>query len=162
MRNISIVMLILICLIAVRCSSQKDKNHIQIKGKIAANKESFSGIKYCYIKSLSKVNDKNFIDVLFVDYLTGNAAFEVAKKQGKEKDITDDYYISKTNDTLKTFQLSDSLYIELYYYDSTDVSITHIKNAGFEKLQKHLINNPLLKVSMAKGEIDSIIEQYIP
>lgn len=89
---------------------------------------------YCLITNFYSENDKQFIEVDYIQYLIGNKAIEEAKKRGdadidiingkKKYSIPNDIYIINDNSKLRKLELSQNVKIDLVNNDDFNVSDT--------------------------------------
>ena len=152
----------------VSCQNRVESKKLALRDQ----PEIVNEIRYCYATKIFQSNSQTMIEVDYVDYLTGKQAADAAIKNkdyyvDEDGDtltyILDDYYISNIDNKLRTFQLADTVEIEIFFFDeSTNNGIIEYKGNDISKLEKHLLNNPLLLITVKNNYVTKIKEQWIP
>jgi len=113
----------------------------------------------------------NYITIDYVNFLSGDAAIEKAKEDGKaEQDengkwfVSNDYYISNDNKAVRTFPLKSNCTIKVVDWDSNEditsksITFAELKSKGPEFDDGEL----LMDVDVVNGLIKSMVERYRP
>jgi hypothetical protein len=156
------------------CGTHTDQNdQTAIQGKETIKIDKLTETRHCYIKKIFSENDRTYIKVDYIEFLTGEKAIEIAKEDGQAEFnisefgdtiyyVLNDYYIINKNNKLRTFELSSDIVIELFYYTETNYEIQHLKNTDLKKLEEHIKNHPILVIEIIVGIVRSLKEQYTP
>ena len=128
--------------------------------------------RHCFVNGIIEKNDKKYIVVDYVDFLTGDKATEKAKLNGDaEFDISksgdtiyfvySDYYVSNINSKLRTIELRADIKIELLDF-SPSSNESGYKTVFIEEFIKKYKNHSLVILKMKNGICEEIKEQFTP
>jgi hypothetical protein len=122
-----------------------------------------------YVRTASTTGGKNYIDIDYVQFLTGQAAIDAAKADGKaEKDehgnwyVPNDYYIVNDNPKLRTFEVSPTASIKIVDLSSgvklKSITFVQLKTMGPTFADRKL----LMHCNVANGIVVALEEQFRP
>jgi len=124
-----------------------------------------------FVRKVYTKNAINYIDIDYVDFLTGQAAIDKAKEDGNAQQdengnfYIDDYYISNDSKKLRTFALESGCTIELVDLSGTGSEIP-MKSITFAKLKTMGPSfddaELLMHIDVKAGYVHSLKEQYRP
>ncbi len=125
-----------------------------------------------YVGKVYTKSGINYIDIDYVNFLTGTAAVEAAKEDGyAEQDelgnwyVPNDYYITNDNKTIRTFQVGLSASIKIVDLAGSGSGIP-MKSITFAKLKTmgptFADGVLLMHVDVVSGIVQSLEEQFRP
>jgi hypothetical protein len=128
-----------------------------------------------YIKKVYAKNGKNYLDIDYIQWLTGDVAEKAMREDGQcpktgECIVFDDYYIRNQNPLIRTFEIALDAKIVMQTYDSEktgivgnsqEISLDQFKNIFSSGAWSHLKDVPYI-VEISNQQIVKITEQYIP
>ncbi len=127
--------------------------------------------KYCYINKIKRLNNKTYIIVDYIRFLWNDEAIEAAKIDGyAEMEVNNgdttyfvynDYYIVNNNPKLRTFLVSDSVIIDLVYYDPNAELKSGFKLKDIINKEFGYSDTPFV-IDVKDGLVYRISEQYVP
>ncbi len=119
-----------------------------------------------YVRKAYTSNGKNYIDIDYVQFLTGQAAIDAAKADGiAEQDehgnwyVPNDYYIVNDSSQLRTFEVSSTAAIKLDD-GSAKKSITFAKLKSMGPTFDD--GEMLMHCKVVNGIVTSLIQQFVP
>lgn len=125
-------------------------------------------LNYSFITNVYSENNKNFVDVDYVQYFTGKEAIEKAKENDdadvrvvngeKIYSIPNDFYIVNENTKIRKFELLAD--VKIHFVDNQDLSETDSKSV-FNRL-KNDYNDRLYILKIVDKKITEINEVFIP
>lgn len=168
MKKVEIVIVILSVVLISSCTqSIKSKKSLTI----SKNKTDLSSVRteYAFVKNIEFVNDSILIDADFIQYLTGLAAINAAKKDGeadvfvnKNNDTTyavpNDYYIVNKNDKIRRLLLSKSISFDLIINPDRAHPIKNNSLQSFGLIYK---DSPFI-LTIESNEVTRIKELFLP
>ncbi|MFN3872902.1 MAG: hypothetical protein ACK4R9_07860 [Ignavibacterium sp.] len=131
-------------------------------------------IYYCFISRVVEKNPDYFLDVDFVEVLTGDSAVEAAKKSGQaEFEITEsgdtnwfvpnDYFILNTRIDSSFIQLDKDCLITIYVSDeTTNYRLTEKRVSSIKTFQNLVGKDKIFEINISEGKIKAIKEFWIP
>lgn len=138
----------------------------------STSKKNMGNIKKVYTK-----NGKNYLDIDYIQWLTGDEAEKAMREDGQcpkteECIVYDDYYIRNVNPQIRTFEVSPDVEITMQTLDSeTTGNVNQNKKISFSMLQTIFTpgsanhdkyqNTPFI-IELSNNKIVRILEQYIP
>lgn len=128
-----------------------------------------------YIKKVYAKSGKNYLNIDYIQWLTGSAAEKAMREDGQcsktgECIVFDDYYIRNQNPILRTFEISPEAKIVMQTYNaeqtgivgnSQEITLDQFKNIYSSNSQLGLRDVPYI-VEISNQQIVKITEQYIP
>ena len=160
--NLKLLYILFFSILAlVSCENEKINKEYEV--------DFSEGEYYCFIDTLIQENNKYHLIVDFVNYLTGEKAYNEAMKNGDYfingndtiADITDDYYIANNNPKLRKFQFFEQVKINTYYAEKGRKTV--ISKENFIDSIKSLNDiYGLFYIKYNEGKIISIDETFIP
>lgn len=141
-------------------------------GELPANSERQMG----YIKKVYPQNGKNYLDIDYIQWLTGDVAEKAMREDGEcpktgECIVLDDYYIRNQNSLIRTFEISPDVQIFMQTYgigeEGGDISwnqpitFNQLRRVFDTNSKPHLKSVPYI-VEIQNKKIVKITEQYIP
>jgi hypothetical protein len=128
-----------------------------------------------YIKNVYTKSGKNYLDIDYVQWLTGDAAEKAMREDGRcpktgECIVYDDYYIRNQNPLIRTLEIAPEVKIVMQTYDAErtgnvmnnqEISLDQFKGIFSSKEWSHLKDAPYI-VEISNQQIIKITEQYIP
>ena len=147
-----------------KSSNYSDTNNVTKPGKQQSNMA-----QYAYIVRILQKEDSTFLDADFIQYLTGEAAIEAAKKahqadtfqiDGKTHiDVANDYFILNERTKIRRFPISKDCVFDLIINpDRTPL----IKDNSLISLKKVYADSPFVLTITPKGVVVKIKEVFIP
>ena len=132
--------------------------------------DSITEKTYGYIKKVETSNTDLYITVDAVDYLTGEEATEAEwdekayfiDREDTITTITDGYYISNPNKDLTTYKIAKNAKIENIIDDSGAHKMEVIKELNVDQLNAYRTSYTLLFITVEKGIVRQIDEQFMP
>jgi hypothetical protein len=128
-----------------------------------------------YIKKVYAKNGMNYLDVDYIQWLTGSAAEQAMREDGEcqktgECIVYDDYYIRNVNPLIRTFEIAPEAKITMETYEAEKTGIVNnnqeITFAQFKGIfapgSQSLPKDVPYIVEIANKKIISITEQYVP
>lgn len=130
-----------------------------------------------YIKKVYTTSGKNYLNIDYIQWLTGDAAEKAMREDGQcpktgECIVYDDYYIRNQNPLVRTFEISLDAKIVMQTYDAEKTGIVmNNQEISFGQLKSIFSSgtdpNAQLKdvpyiVEISNQQIVKITEQYIP
>lgn len=130
-----------------------------------------------YLTKVYVKNGKNFLDIDYVQWLTGEEAQKAMREDGEcptkgECIVYDDYYIRNQNPLVRTFEVSPDVDIRMQTLDSeTTGQIDQNRKISFEKLESVFAPGSSYKeryrftpfiIEISNKKIVKITEQYVP
>lgn len=162
-------------LLLLACDSPRSQNQISDKPaeEVQLNVVDIDTVtenRYVYIKNHFVNNDGHFIEVDFVDYLTGREAAEAEWRDeayyvsGEDtiSNITDGYYISNVNPKLRTFRIYDDAQIENIIDDDGPHEMHENKTLDSAQFESYIRDETLVFLHIHEGVILSIDERFMP
>ena len=107
-----------------------------------------------FIKKIYKNNDKIYLDIDFVQWLTGDEAKNAAKEDGYIGCCPNNYYVRNQNPQIRTYEVSENVKISSPY-PRKEQSIANLIAVGE-------MNEFLCEISMEKNIVIKISEWYRP
>jgi hypothetical protein len=143
----------------ISCNSEKDKKAIEI-----TNED-----QYGFIKGIVEASDLNYLDVDYIQFLTGDSAVAAARRMGDldttitpdgviHEDVTNDYYILNENGKVRRIALGSTCKFDLLLNPDRLNKITENSFASFKRIYG---DSPFL-LTIRNGEIIGIKEVFIP
>lgn len=141
------------------CNSENDKKAPEI-----INED-----QYAFIKGITEKSDSTYLDLDFIQYLTGDSAVSAARQMGDldstinqdgsiQVGVTNDYYILNENDRVKRFVLAPNCKYELLI----DMDrLNGITENSLSSLKRVYGDSPFF-LTIRNGEITAIKEVFIP
>lgn len=127
-----------------------------------------------YIKKVYSRGGKNFLDIDYIQWLTGTVAEKAKREDGLcpskgECIVENDYYIRNQNPLIRTFEISPNVQITMRTYNmemTGQIQAQKISSAEFSQIfsssaWSHLKDAPYI-VEISNNQIIRITEQYIP
>ena len=130
-----------------------------------------------YILSVKKTNDRFYIEADYIKFLTGDEAFEAAKKNGEldtgynidgtilSVGVTNDYYILNENKMIRRLPISKEVIIETIFWGENNYYLTRITiDSLYRKYwtnPDNLIITPFTLI-LRNGKIVKIEQVYVP
>ena len=130
-----------------------------------------------YILSVKKTNDTFYLDADYIKFLTGDEAFEAAKKNGEldtgynsdgtilSVGVTNDYYILNENKKIRRLPISRDVIIETIFWGENNYYLARISiDSLYRKYGSdsyNLITTPFSLI-LRNGEIIKIEQVYVP
>ncbi len=144
-----------------------------------SNKKILSNFKptqtnYCFVNRVVEKNSDYFLDVDFVEVLTGDSAVEAAKKSGQaEFEITEtgdtnwfvpnDYFILNTKIDSSFIQLDKDCLITIYVSDeTTNYQLTEKRVSSIKTFQNLVEKDKIFEINISEGKIKAIKEFWAP
>lgn len=135
----------------------------------------FQNVKtqYYYINNIDKIDSIYYIDVDFIEVLTGDSAVIVAKKHGQaEYEISEqgdttwfvpnDYFVlNEKSDSVK-IPLDENCKIVIYISDETTNFQPKEKSIQAEELKNYLADNRIFELTIADKKVKHIKEFWVP
>lgn len=130
-----------------------------------------------YLKKVYQKNGKNYLDIDYVQWLTGAEAEKAMREDGRcpaqgECIVYDDYYIRNQNSLVRSFEVSPDVRIKMQTLDSeTTGNVNQNRSVTFAKLEsvfapdsayKTRYQNVPFIVELSSNKIVKINEQYVP
>ena len=127
-----------------------------------------------YIKKVYAKGGKNYLDIDYIQWLTGNVAEKAMREDGEcpktgECIVLNDYYIRNQNPLIRTFPISPDAVITMQTYDMEEtgqIAPQEISFAQFSWIFTPKVNSRLKSVpyivEIGNNQIVSVNEQYIP
>ncbi len=129
--------------------------------------------QYCYIYNINKIDSIYFLNVDFIEVLTGDSAIVVAKKHGQaEYEISEagdttwfvpnDYFIlNETSDSVK-IPIDENCKIIIYISDETTNFQPKGKSINVEELKNYLSGDRIFEIKIANEKVKAIKEFWVP
>lgn len=129
--------------------------------------------QYCYSYNIDKIDSTYFLNIDFVELLTGDSAIVVAKKLGQaEFEISEsgdttwfvpnDYFIlNEKNDSMK-IQVDENCKIAIYISDESTNFQPKEKSINVEELKSYLSEGRIFELTIADEKVKVIKEFWIP
>lgn len=127
-----------------------------------------------YIKKVYTKGGKNYLDIDYIQWLTGDAAEKAMREDGKcpragECIVYDGYYIRNQNPLIRTFEISPDAAITMQTYNIETTGQIQAQSITFSQFSQiwngnarpNLKNVPYI-VEICNNQIVKINEQYIP
>ena len=129
-----------------------------------------------YVKKVYTQSGKNFLDIDYIQWLTGDAAEKAMREDGEcpktgECIVLDDYYIRNVNPLIRTYELAPDVEIVLVTYKLEQTGEIQDQKVTFSQFKQiwsgndpdlaHLKNMPY-HIEIGNQKILKIKEQYIP
>jgi hypothetical protein len=128
-----------------------------------------------YIKKVYAKSGKNYLDVDYIQWLTGSAAEKAMREDNQcpkagECIVLNDYYIRNQNPLVRTFEISPDVKVVMQTYgaeqtgivnNSQEISLDQLKGIFSSGAESHLKDVPYI-VEISNQQIVKITEQYIP
>jgi hypothetical protein len=128
-----------------------------------------------YVKKVYAKGGKNYLDIDYIQWLTGAAAEQAMREDGQcpktgECSVFDDYYIRNQNPLVRTFEISPDVKIVMQTYgaeqtgvvmNNQEISLDQFKDICSSNSQSGLKDVPYI-VEILNQQIVKITEQYIP
>lgn len=128
-----------------------------------------------YIKKVYAKSGKNYLDIDYIQWLTGAAAEKAMREDGQcpktgECIVYDDYYIRNQNPLVRTFEIAPDVKIIMQTYNaeqtgivgnSQEITFQQFKDIYSSNSQLGLRDVPYI-VEISNQQIVKITEQYIP
>ena len=119
-----------------------------------------------YVRKAYTKDGKNYIDIDYVQFLTGQAAIDAAKTAGDaEQDdhgnwyVPNDYYIVNDNNQLRTFEVGTSASIKLDQGTSKKtITFAKLKSMGPTFGDGEM----LMHCNVVNGIVTSLLQQFVP
>lgn len=135
----------------------------------------FSGEKQIgYVKKVYTKAGKNYLDIDYIQWLTGAAAQKAMREDGAcpktgECIVYNDYYIRNQNPLIRTFEISPTVDITMQTYSMETTGQIQAQKISFAQFSQifassawsHLKDAPYI-VEISSNQIVRITEQYIP
>lgn len=126
--------------------------------------------RHAYIKGILKYENQFYLEVDYVDYLTGQEAEDAEWRDkayfvdGEDTitNITDGYYISNTNDLIRNFPIQLNMLVTHIRDDNGTQKLEEPKLVDEGLLTQYVQEEVLLILHIRDGEVFEIEEQYIP
>jgi len=132
-----------------------------------------------YIKAVYEKDGKRYLDIDYVQYLTGDEAIRAIREDGKcSPDIYPDpsycipngYYIRNQNPKIRTFEISKNVEILMQTYGSGKCHVRQNEKVSYEIFKSFWGSNPTCvhlkdlpyNVEVKNGIVTKITEQFIP
>jgi len=141
-------------------------------GMLPANSERQMGhIKKIYVKG-----GKNYLDIDYIQWLTGEAAEKAMREDGEcpktgECVVLNDYYIRNVNPLIRAFEISPDVEIFMQTYGAGEpggdiswnqqISFNQFRSIFDTNRKPHLKNVPYI-VEIQNQTIIKVTEQYVP
>ncbi len=136
-------------------------------GAVAAEPEI---TKECGIlKRVYTSGSKNYLDIDYVQFLTGEKADEAAREDGEigpGEHVPNDYYIRNVNPKIRTFEIGEDVEIVVETYPiTTEGFVLRKQELDFATFKQAFENNEvttLFWITLRDGVVVKIEEQYVP
>jgi len=132
-----------------------------------------------YIKAIYEKDGKRYLDIDYVQYLTGDEAIRAIREDGKcPPDIYPDpsycipngYYIRNQNPKIRTFEVSKNVEILMQTYGSGKCHVKENEKVSYGIFKSFWESNPvcvhlkdsLYNIEVKNGIVTKIAEQFIP
>jgi len=146
MKKILIILPIILIIFGCGSSSQ-DSNQDSKSNDVTES--------YCYLKKISEKDKKQYIDVDYIEFLTGEESAEEAKKAN----IPDlGYFIVNDDTQLQTFSIADAIEITLLDIMSGEP----IKGKSINELMERDLSSLIAKITVSDGKITKIEQVFVP
>lgn len=134
---------------------------------------SFVETNHYYINSIYEIDSTYFLNVDFIEVLTGDSAIIVAKKHGQaEYEISEqgdttwfvanDYFIlNETSDSVK-IPIDENCKIIIYISDETTNFQPNEKSINVEELKNYLSGDRIFEIKIANEKVKAIKEFWVP
>jgi hypothetical protein len=153
------LILIISFLIFLSCNSENDKKAIE-----TSNED-----QYAFIKGITEKADFIYLDLDYIQYLTGDSAVSAARRMGDidttitpdgaiHEDVTNDYYILNENDKVRRIVLAANCKYDLLLDIDRLNGITENSLASLKRIYG---DSPFF-FTVRDGEITEIKEVFIP
>lgn len=141
-------------------------------GMLPANSERQMG----YVKKVYVKGGKNYLEIDYIQWLTGDAAEKAMREDGEcpksgECIVLDDYYIRNVNPLIRTFEISPDVEIFMQTYGAGEpggdiswnqpISFNQFRSIFDANRKPHLKNVPYI-VEIQNQKIIKVTEQYVP
>ena len=150
------------------------KNGEEPAGKLRINEKAMG-----YIKAVYEKDGKRYLDIDYVQYLTGDEAIRAIREDGKcPPDIYPDpsycipngYYIRNQNPKIRTFEVSKNVKILMQTYGSGKCHVKQNEKVSYEIFKSFWGSNPvcvhlkdsLYNIEVKNSIVTKITEQFIP
>lgn len=141
----------------------------------AEGMQPFSGEKQIgYIKKVYSKGEKNYLDIDYIQWLSGSAAEKAMREDGEcpktgECIVYNDYYIRNVNPLIRTFEIAPDAEITMQTYTMETTGQIQPEKISFLQFSQifssstdlSLKNAPYI-VEISSNKITKINEQYIP
>lgn len=129
---------------------------------------------YCFINRIVEKNSGYYINVDFIEVLTGDSAVEAAKKIGQAEFevsetgdtnwfVPNDYFILNTEIDSSLVQVDKDCQIVIYASDeTTNYQITEKRNLSPESLRSHIERNKIFEIQVSESKVIVIREFWTP
>jgi hypothetical protein len=141
----------------------------------AEGMQPFSGEKQIgYIKKVYTKGGKNYLDIDYIQWLTGAEAQKAMREDGEcpktgECIVMDDYYIRNVNPQIRTFEILPNIEIMMQTYTMEKTGQIQPKKISFSQFSqiwntntKSSLKNVPYIVEISSNQIIKINEQYVP
>lgn len=131
-------------------------------------------VKQCgYIKRLYEKGGKNFLDLDYVEFLTGEAANQAAREDGKiepGETVPNDCYVRNRSSKIRTFEIGDKVevLVKEYHFEGETLKNRLLNFATFKTMFKtndpsnQYIADSLYWITLHDNVVTEIEEQYVP
>lgn len=141
-------------------------------GMLPANSERQMG----YVKKVYVKDGKNYLEIDYIQWLTGDAAEKAMREDGEcpksgECIVLNDYYIRNVNPLIRAFEISPDVEIFMQTYGAGEpggdiswnqqISFNQFRSIFDANRKPHLKNVPYI-VEIQNQRIIKVTEQYIP
>lgn len=132
--------------------------------------------EWCFVKRVYASGGKNYLEVDYIQFLTGAEADAAAIEDGKippGEHIENDYYIRNQNPKLRTFEVASTVEVALNWYNkgtmadpemyqgpSDFATLKHVFDTNDPNNQGVIINP--YKITLRDDQIVKIEQMYIP
>jgi hypothetical protein len=131
---------------------------------------ALTGSHYCYIRKVYRNGDRYFINADLIEFFSGDAAVEAAKKAGEVQtrvgetgdtiySVPEYYYIINPEEDVKTFEIGRQAHVKLWLFTEEGEMIDA---KGIEDLRKKDLKHSPFMVELKDGVASKVAEQYVP
>ncbi len=128
-----------------------------------------------YVEKVYLKNGKNYLDIDYIQWFTGDAAEKAMREDGEcpktgECEVLDDYYIRNVNPLIRTFEIAPDAQFLMQTYDmeatgvvgqNQPITLAQFKSIFTTNAKPHLRDVPYI-VEVENQKITKVTEQYVP
>ncbi|HLM84394.1 MAG TPA: hypothetical protein VK254_04285 [Candidatus Bathyarchaeia archaeon] len=159
----------------------QDFDYVDENGNVQANGDGFLPPQTTekamgYIKKVYAKSGKNYLDIDYIQWLTGAEAEKAMREDGRcpktgECIVYDDYYIRNQNPLIRTFEVSPDAAITMQTYSMRKTGQIQAEKLNFSQFKQIWTSSDFdlaslqdvpYSIEIGSNQIKNINEQYIP